>query len=386
MKNPTQGTRISEQARGLSPAKPGRSPAQTSRKPYPTARAPHTPGTVQWPVLLLALCLSSVAASCAKQPEPPDPNAIVPQSFEQGGVSLDMALTRRDLTPAQQTALRLDLTADEDLALAWPNLPEEMGGFTVVDERFDQNALVDDGRIRRTRHVTLEPFLPGDYVIPTLSFAWTNSAGKQLELLTEPISVRVRSVLPPETTREAMHEIAPPVSLPVPFFDSLTAKLILGMTVVTLLAALAAYLLHRNRTGPDLPPPSIVPPDEMALNELAQLESRNLPGKGLIKPFYQSISDILRRYIEGQFGIDAPEQTTEEFLASLAFSCEFKSEHQQLLRAFLTHCDLVKFAEHKPTSVDVSETTESCRRFILHTRHNADPKTRQPEPRKVEAR
>ena len=54
---------------------------------------------------------------------------------------------------------------------------------------------------------------------------------------------------------------------------------------------------------------------------------------------------MLRHYIEDRFGLRAPEQTTEEFLAELRQKHVFGERQKDLLRAFLEHCDLVKFAE-----------------------------------------
>ena len=44
--------------------------------------------------------------------------------------------------------------------------------------------------------------------------------------------------------------------------------------------------------------------------------------------FYQELSMILRRYIEGRFGLSAPEQTTEEFLVSIEEISFFASERK----------------------------------------------------------
>ena len=95
--------------------------------------------------------------------------------------------------------------------------------------------------------------------------------------------------------------------------------------------------------------------------------ARNLIESGEIKLFYQEISNILRRYIEKRFGINAPEQTTEEFLDGLKTPATFPVEYQDLLKRFLIHCDLVKFAAHQPVAEDIQNTVDSCRKFIDET-------------------
>ena len=97
--------------------------------------------------------------------------------------------------------------------------------------------------------------------------------------------------------------------------------------------------------------------------------AENLVEKGEVKRFYQRISDILRRYIERRFGINAPEQTTEEFLAGIKTRHDFPETYHALIKSFLTRCDLVKFAEHQPTTENIQQIFDSCKDFIIGTQH-----------------
>ena len=60
--------------------------------------------------------------------------------------------------------------------------------------------------------------------------------------------------------------------------------------------------------------------------------------------FVVEVSEAARNYLEGRFGLRAPERTTEEFLAELSGSVALDGRHKELLADFLTRCDLVKFA------------------------------------------
>ena len=44
--------------------------------------------------------------------------------------------------------------------------------------------------------------------------------------------------------------------------------------------------------------------------------------------------------------------------------------HKQLLKKFLEHCDLVKFAEHHPSNDDIQATFDACKHFIVETQAN----------------
>ena len=63
----------------------------------------------------------------------------------------------------------------------------------------------------------------------------------------------------------------------------------------------------------------------------------------------------------------APELTTEEFLEDLRDSDVLVQSHKDLLKEFLQHCDLVKFAEHMPATSEIQQAFDACKRFILET-------------------
>jgi hypothetical protein len=89
--------------------------------------------------------------------------------------------------------------------------------------------------------------------------------------------------------------------------------------------------------------------------------------------FYLRLSNVLRHYIEDRFGLRAPEQTTEEFLAELGRGQPFAPAHKELLQSFLEHCDLVKFAELEPTRGEAETAVALCRQFVDETKHEEAP-------------
>ena len=68
------------------------------------------------------------------------------------------------------------------------------------------------------------------------------------------------------------------------------------------------------------------------------------------------------------FGLAAPEQTTEEFLASISRDGQFDSRTKKLFSSFLEHCDLVKFARYAPETQEIQQTFNVTRAFIEETK------------------
>lgn len=130
--------------------------------------------------------------------------------------------------------------------------------------------------------------------------------------------------------------------------------------VVLIVAAVLLWLWWRKRRNAVVVPVAPPSPYELAIRALRQLRDANLP----VEKLYTQLSDIVRQYIEGRFGLHAPERTTEEFLAE----AELPIQHMTLLSAFLQECDLVKFAKLQPVDADRQRAFAAAERFVEETR------------------
>jgi hypothetical protein len=62
--------------------------------------------------------------------------------------------------------------------------------------------------------------------------------------------------------------------------------------------------------------------------------------------------------------------TTEEFLVEVTTANELFSEHIKLIRDFLIHCDLVKFARYEPLGEEIDWSFRSAKEIIDRTQEN----------------
>ena len=97
---------------------------------------------------------------------------------------------------------------------------------------------------------------------------------------------------------------------------------------------------------------------------LAELLARDLVGQNRVKEFYVELTMVVRRYIERQHAVRAPEQTTEEFLAAAGRDRRFDAETVDRLKAFLEAADLVKFAAYRPPAGTTDTATSTAREYI----------------------
>jgi len=229
--------------------------------------------------------------------------------------------------------------------------------------------LLENSRKKISRSYVLEPFLSGDYIIPPMEISFWKGEERESgehKIETTEAKIKVKSLLPEDLKDVTLKEIKPPVAFPRSHVGWVWAG-ISAAVIAVLLVVILVVLKKRKKAEIEDAAARIVA-HELAYEELKMLVAEGLVDKGQFKLFYYRISGILRRYIENRFGLHAPEQTTEEFLAGIETSHVFTAAYKTLLKTFLSHCDLVKFAEYRPKAEDVQKTFDSCKAFIEETK------------------
>jgi hypothetical protein len=155
---------------------------------------------------------------------------------------------------------------------------------------------------------------------------------------------------------EDIRDIRQPRHLPPPWlWTAITAGVIALMVIVF---ALRWWLYHGKFF--------VMQPHEIAFQYLE--EARRLLDPDHAREYCFEVSKIIRRYIEEQFNLHAPQLTTEEFLHELAGSPEaLLASHRALLGGFLMHCDLAKFAGWYYCRPDLEAMHVSAVEFVRQT-------------------
>jgi hypothetical protein len=302
---------------------------------------------------------------CDREKAPPPTEAFeIEKVYERGPVTFTLKVSRKEITIADRLRLSLEVRAQEEYEVALPEFGEKLEQFGIVDYHAPSPQLVGEGMVQFKKSYELEPFLSGDYKIPAMKVVfWKKGEEERHEVESEELSIQVKSLLPERVADLTIMEIVPPVALPEP-----VSWWILGLTVAGVLAAggTAAFFLFRRR-GAKAEAALRRAAHETAYEELEALLKEKLVEKGEVKAFYLRLSNILRHYIENRFALRAPERTTEEFLADLRTTEALVPSHKELLKVFLQHCDLVKFAEHHPTNDEIQKTFDAGKQFIVET-------------------
>ena len=236
---------------------------------------------------------------------------------------------------------------------------ERIGDFEIVD--FGVEApVVRDGRTVLARWYRLVGFAPGEHPLPSPPVRY-REGGELKDAAGQETRVTVASVLTPEATD--IRDIKPPEPIPVDWRPWYAAAAALALVLAT--GILVRRLRRRPASVGGEPPPRAA--HDVAAEALAELKRRNLVRDGRFKEYYSTLSGIVRTYLERQFGLRAPEMTTEEFLLTTARDARLDGVHRRLLGDFLLESDLVKFARHHPTIADSERAWDAAARFVAET-------------------
>lgn len=246
----------------------------------------------------------------------------------------------------EQFHLNLQVNAHAGQHLIWAEIPDSFNHFLVV-ERGKIDTVNQPGANSYRQQITLTSFDSGYWHIPALDFKVVSgdSTITVPSLITDSLLVQVNTV--PVDTTKPFRPIKQIRS--VPFNILAYWPYLLGGLVILLLLI---YFIFFHKKKIKIIPEKIIPeepPYEEAIKSLHQLEEEKLWQHNEVKTYYTRLTDILRRYIERQFRINAMEQTSDEILENIKPVTKL-NQQQNNLKYILQTADLAKFAKLQPAT------------------------------------
>ncbi|MDA1007696.1 MAG: hypothetical protein O2800_01640 [Planctomycetota bacterium] len=231
-----------------------------------------------------------------------------------------------------------------------PALPLAMGAFDLLG--IEQ----PDGHHLHIRMLTWET---GTVTLPLFPLHELRQDGTQIEIEPPTTTISVTTLLATEdglTTMQPHHGV-----LSIPFEVGERTIFAISSVVSIIAAAIGVWMLRPR-------PLVIVTPDESALSDLALLASRELVTPEEVQMYWFDLSLVIRRYVEGRFGLRAPECTTNEFIAQAHDRLPVDAGVRSTLAKLLAFSDRVKFACHRATPADGQQALSFARQFVIATR------------------
>jgi hypothetical protein len=254
------------------------------------------------------------------------------------------------------------------------NLPRtlDLSPFSELDEqnRKLEERNLGDGKMRREYRLFVAAYEPGELTLPGVEVTYIGPSGEVLSTRTQPIEIKIASLIANEP-EPALKDIAPPVK--VLQQDLLLVYIGGGLAAAALGAVVGILVRRRWRARVALrPEPPARPAHELALERLDRLGAAGFAEDGDHRPFYFSLSEVIRDYLGERFGFDALEMTTEELIEEL----RRRAPRELVLgevSGWLTACDLVKFAKISPSATEARGALETAIRIVESTRPRPEP-------------
>ena len=270
----------------------------------------------------------------------------------------------------QQVKMHLEVTVKNNEKLTWiypENLAEgvEVVSRTPIDTIFEAQQQI----FRQTLFVT--SFDSGFYALEPLRFPY-HIEGDTTTYFTQIPSTWLEVATVEVDTAQAFYDIKPLMTAPLTWREILTyAAWILGILIVVGgIAWLVRYLIKKYRKKKEqvvLPPKPKIPPYVTALEELEALRLKKLWQVDKVKEYYSELTDIVREYIEAQFGVQAVEMTTDEILYGLK-NIGINEQAMGKLSNTLQTADLVKFAKATPHALENDTVLSYSVDFVQETK------------------
>ena len=295
-------------------------------------------------------------------------------SYAEDDISIRSEVDRPIASIGDNIKYTITVAASKNVDVRLPAPDETMGNMRLKDSGSDIKYFM--GKKTVTGWCILSALSQGEYTIPPLDVQYKNNSSQEwLKGKTKEVKVEIKSVLAEFPEARDIRDIKGPMDIP----SGTVFYIIAGIAFAVLLLAffLRIFLKNRKDRKPFAPPKL---PHEIAYERLEELKNKNLISAGKVKEFYVELSDIARRYLEARFFLRAPEMTTEEFLARMKSAVELKAEHKGLLKEFLSHCDLVKFAKYGPSEKELESSFGSAVKFVDETKETEEKKEEQVRP------
>jgi len=258
---------------------------------------------------------------------------------------------------------------DAETAVEFPKLQlDSLGKIEIVE-----SLNIDTLKNRLIKKYKLTSFDSGRYVIPKQSiYIWNQP------YYTDSIAIDVTTVAV-DTTKQKMYTIKAIQGEPYTF-DDFKSYLWWILGILLLLGIILYFVLRKKETPEEIE--AKIPPYELALQRLKELDDKQLWQKNKIKKYYVELTDIVRSYIEREMNIPALESTTDELLETItdfntSSALNIPEKTIMKLRKLLQEADLVKFAKFKPLANEIELHRNDTGEIIdtLHPKNEIEDET-----------
>lgn len=251
--------------------------------------------------------------------------------------------------------VKIEATIPEGTAYIWPILSDSLNGIEII-EQGKIDSLEKGGQLILQQEISITSFDSGEVYLPRLEL-------KLGDQVLQSDSSLIRVFFPEIKEDQDYFDIKGPREIPFDYWS------LLWYALAIIVLALGIFYLIKKWPKKDLgelgPVVEVDPrsPRQWALDALKDLESQELWQKGEVKAYYSELIDILRHFLEREYGMKAMESTADELIEKLkakVSSSDMMKELSQSLRLSA----MVKYARQKALVHENEQALNAIRKFV----------------------
>ncbi len=281
-----------------------------------------------------------------------------------------------------QQKLRFQVKSIPGLNIRFPQLKDTVvRGVEIISGPVQDSVKQKDGSWLYESTYVITAFDTGVYVIPPMPIT-VEGEEYNSTLRTDPVGFAVNTY--EVDPQKGNYDIVMPYAAPWTFAEILP-YLLWGLLAIALIVLVWLYIARLRKNKPLFTPKKEeIPPYVMAIRSLDEIKEKKLWQAGKEKEYYTRLTDTVRMYLDGEFGIPAMEQTSGETIRELGDCNKVDTRERERLAEMLTTADFVKFARFTPLQDENSRYLETAYDFVntTHERVQAELEEQQKEEEK----
>ena len=268
---------------------------------------------------------------------------------------------RASITVGDRIDLSVVVDAQSGFSVSDPTIARQIGDFEIVEDRASTKSTRPSG-VRFTFRYVITAWTVGDHTLPPIEVAYVAPDGSSGVARTDPVAVRVTSVITANDDPSNIKPLKPQLALPEPAWVRIE-RIVLGAAGVVAATALAAllfwYLLRRRNAAPDA---GRLTPAQRTLRELDALAEERLPEHGRTAEHYERLAASLRRYVVERFGVE-PGRTSREVRDALERAGLDRTQAASIFE-ILQEADEVRFRHSTPYPAHAQNAVRSALEIV----------------------
>ena len=291
-----------------------------------------------------------------------------------GEISVRTSIEPSEILIGEQASLKIELTQDKDDKVSWPQFSDTIAtNVSIIEKLATDTISLPDNRISITSEYLVSSYDSGFYYIPEFVFETTSQ-----KVTSNPVGLTVNTVQVNEQTDD-IHAEKDIMSAPFSWIE-LAQWSGIGLAIILIIAIIVLLLMRfvfkkKVRILPE-EPEVILPAHVVALEKLEQIKTEKIWLQGQIKQFYTELTDVIREYLSGAYGINAMEMTTDEIVALVKKNKDL-DEIRIVLKEMLELSDLVKFAKFIPLENENEKAVLDAFMIVEKTTKNEEVEEKQ---------